>query len=185
MMPLRNSTAGYGTVARAFHWVTVALVLLAWMLPHIRRTLSDLGLHGVWLPIHMWSGLLILLLLVGRLVWRFGDSPPGPVVTPLGIWGDRAALAGHVVLYFLLLAIPATGILLQFVRGGDLPIFGVFTIASPWIENRNVARTVRSVHDILANTILIVAALHAGAALVHHFIFRDRVLTRMLIGASE
>jgi cytochrome b561 len=32
----------------------------------------------------------------------------------------------------------------------------------------------------VANALLIVAALHAGAALVHQFIIRDTVMSRML-----
>lgn len=31
-MQLRNSPQGYGAVPQAMHWVTVALVILAWFL---------------------------------------------------------------------------------------------------------------------------------------------------------
>jgi cytochrome b561 len=38
------------------------------------------------------------------------------------------------------------------------------------------------VHELLANALLILAGLHACAALIHHYVFRDRTLVRMLPG---
>jgi cytochrome b561 len=40
------------------------------------------------------------------------------------------------------------------------------------------------VHEYCADTLLIFAGVHAVAALVHHYIFRDRTLRRMLPGAG-
>jgi cytochrome b561 len=40
------------------------------------------------------------------------------------------------------------------------------------------------VHEYLANTLLILAGIHACAALMHHYIFRDRTLVRMVPGAA-
>jgi cytochrome b561 len=38
------------------------------------------------------------------------------------------------------------------------------------------------VHETVANALLLLATLHAAAALFHHFMLKDRVLTRMLPG---
>ena len=40
-------------------------------------------------------------------------------------------------------------------------------------------------HETLANGLIILATIHAGAAFVHHFVFRDRTLTRMLPEVSK
>jgi cytochrome b561 len=40
------------------------------------------------------------------------------------------------------------------------------------------------VHELVANALLIFAALHAAAALIHHYVFHDRTLVRMLPGRS-
>jgi cytochrome b561 len=42
---------------------------------------------------------------------------------------------------------------------------------------------VTAIHEILANTLVILAALHAVAALIHHWVLRDRTLIRMLPGS--
>jgi cytochrome b561 len=39
---------------------------------------------------------------------------------------------------------------------------------------------VKEVHEVLAHALVILAAVHAGAALVHHWLLGDRTLVRML-----
>jgi cytochrome b561 len=85
-------------------------------------------------------------------------------------------------LYALLLAVPIVGIVAQLKRGNALPIFGVWHLASPWPADRAAAHSAIEVHEVLANALLIFAALHASAALIHHYVFGDRTLVRMLPG---
>jgi cytochrome b561 len=80
-------------------------------------------------------------------------------------------------------AVPVAGIVLQFARGNAVSIFGLFDIVSPWTADRALARSVKEIHDILANTLVILAALHAAAAIFHTVVLRDRTLRRMLPGA--
>ena len=61
-----------------------------------------------------------------------------------------------------------------------LPVFGIFEIASPWMADRAFARSVKGVHELLANSLVILAGVHAAAALFHHWILRDRTLLRMI-----
>jgi cytochrome b561 len=95
------------------------------------------------------------------------------------------AKVSHYLLYGLLIAVPIAGIVLQFARGDALPIFGVADIASPWVKDRAFARSVKEVHEVLAHALMIVAAFHAAAALLHHRVLRDRTLSRMLPRAGE
>jgi len=44
---------------------------------------------------------------------------------------------------------------------------------------------VKEVHEILAHALVILATIHAGAALIHHWVFRDRTLVRMLPHSKE
>jgi cytochrome b561 len=74
---------------------------------------------------------------------------------------------------------------LQFARGEPLPLFGLCEIPSPWTVDRAFARSVKEVHEVLANALVMLAALHAVAALIHHWVFRDRTLARMLPGGGR
>jgi cytochrome b561 len=84
------------------------------------------------------------------------------------------------LLYILLLTTPIAGSVLQFARGQAVPVFGLIEIASPWVRDRAFASSVKEVHELLANALLILAGLHAVAGLAHHYVLKDGTLQRML-----
>lgn len=184
-MQLRNSASGYGAVSRSLHWITVVLVLIAWAVGTFGDVLPKGEARATGLAVHIAAGLAILVVLAVRLVWRAIDPPPPPEHTMFGTWGDRASRLAHYTLYALLLLVPVIGIAVQFARGTPLPLFGLAEIASPWAADRAFARSMKEVHEVLANALVILAALHAAAALVHHWVLRDRTLARMLPGGGR
>jgi cytochrome b561 len=179
-MQVRNSDQSYGAAAQALHWATVLLVVLAWMLGTFDDALPKGAARAAGLFVHISAGLAIPALVILRLVLRVADPPPALEATRFGKWPEYAAQVAHYSLYALLIAVPVTGILAQFARGNPLPVFGFFEIASPWIRDKNFAHDVTEVHEVLANALIILAGLHATAALAHHWILRDRTLLRML-----
>jgi cytochrome b561 len=86
----------------------------------------------------------------------------------------------HYVLYALLAAVPIAGIVTLFAGGDGLPLFGFGEIPSPGLKDEAFEHNAKEIHETLANALIILAMLHAGAALAHHFYFRDRTLKRML-----
>ena len=179
-MQLWNSTRSYGVIAKILHWLTVLLVILAWMLGTFGDELPRGAGRAAGLFVHMSAGLTVLLLLVFRLGWRIVDRPPPPETTPFGSWLEFLGKLTHITLYVLLAATPILGILLQFARGDALPLFGITEIASPWVQDRAFARSLKEVHETLSNLLMIIAAFHALAAMLHHWVWRDRTLERML-----
>ena len=183
-MQLYNSLKRYGAGPMLLHWVTALLVVVAW----------TLGIFGDDIPrgetrnfarfVHVSAGLLVVGLLVVRLVWRFANPPPPSEATPLGPWADRAGIAAHYVLYALLAAVPIVGVVALFGEGKPLPLFGLFDVPSPWSKDKAFTELAEEIHETLANALLAVVALHAIAALTHHWVFGDRTLTRMLPGAA-
>jgi cytochrome b561 len=181
---VRNSPERYGAIAKTFHWLTVVLVIAGWLLGQFGDDLPH-AMHIAGVAIHMSIGLSVLMLLVARLAWRVVDPPPAPEKTVLGGAAEASARALHFIFYALLVAIPVMGILVEFARGGALPIFGVWEIASPWVRDRAFSRSMIGIHALLANTLMVLAVLHGAAALAHHFVFRDRTLRRMLPGTAN
>lgn len=179
-MRWRNSTEGYGAISQMMHWITVALVILTWFLGQFDDVFPKGAARAGSLFVHNTAGLAVIGILVVRLLWRFADPPPPIEQTVLGAWLDRAARLTHYVLYGLLIAAPVSGIILQFARGDSLPLFGLAEIVSPWTPDRAFARSVKEVHEVTANALVVIAAFHAAAALLHHWVFRDRTLMRML-----
>ena len=184
-MHFRNSRDSYGAIAQFLHWLTVILVAIAWTLGTFDDVLPKGPARAVGLLVHISAGVAILVALAARLMWRMVDRPPQLELTTLGVWVDTAGRLAHYALYALLVAVPIAGIVLQFARGNALPLFGLAEIPSPWVADRTYARSVKEVHEVLANALVVLAALHAAAALVHHWVFRDRTLVRMLPGTRR
>jgi cytochrome b561 len=184
-LEILSSERRYGSVAQSIHWVSALLVIIAW----------TLGLFGEELPKgrprelgelwHIFAGELILVLLLFRLVWRLVEPPPPAEHTAMGRFADLAAKLGHLALYALLLAVPAIGVATQFAGGEALSVFGLFEIASPWIKDRAFKHSLEEIHELTAHALIGLAALHALAALAHHFVFHDQTLRRMLPARFE
>jgi cytochrome b561 len=183
-MQFRNSAQRYGMVSQSLHWLTVILVAVAWTLGTFGDEIPKGAARATGLFIHISAGLAILVLLAIRLVWRFADPVPLPEPNKfsrwLGAFTDTAGRLTHYVLYGLLVAVPTTGVIYQFAHGDTLPLFGFFAIPSPWAADRAFAHNVKEVHEIAANALVILALFHAVAALIHHMVFRDNTLVRML-----
>lgn len=175
-------TTTYSATQKALHWL-IALLIVGVYLLTFGEDFYERG-HPMratiwWLHISFGLGLLALVLTrIGLRLTRGAPALP-PEMTP----AERGA--SHLVhfgLYALMLAIPLVGVVLTWLRGDTLTFFGLFTIPSPVETDRDLGRSVKEIHELGANLILALAALHAAAALWHHFIRRDGVLTRMLPG---
>ena len=189
-MQIFNSPTRYGAIAQSMHWFVVVLVILAWVLGVSDDLLPKGPARAAGLYIHITAGLLVIVLTLVRLLWRTADPSPPAERTEFGDWSfagwmDLGARLAHFGLYVLLVAVPLVGIAVQFAKGNALPVFGLFDIASPWSADRAFARNLKGIHELLAHGLLALAALHAAAALVHHWVFGDRTLTRMLPGSDR
>ena len=158
------------------HWLTALLVVLLW---GIGQTI-DLVPRGPWRvdyrSLHIVLGVVLGLVLVVRLIWR---ATRGGLLPTLD-HGIRliAAHAIHWVLYALLAATIAVGIAYAWARGEAL--FNVIPIPSFAPDDRALRRAIGGYHEVAANAVLILAGLHALAALAHHHLLGDATLRRML-----
>jgi cytochrome b561 len=177
-----NSETRYGAAPQTIHWLTVIFIGVGWLLGWFIDDFPKAA-HSYVLLAHMTLGQCVIALLVIRLVWRFADPPPPPEKTRFGWAHELGAKLSHYALYVLLLVVPFAGIIVQLKRGEALPIFGLWNFTSPWPADRASAKSVLRAHEYLANALVLLAGVHAAAALMHHWFFRDRTLVRMLPGA--
>jgi cytochrome b561 len=184
-MQLMNSKAQYGAVPQILHWLTALFVICGWLLGTFLDDFPKGPIRNAALTAHMTLGQCIIVFLLARLVWRMVDPPPPLEETRFGWLQQAVATLTHYVLYALLVAVPIMGIIVQLKRGNPLPFFGLSNITSPWPTDRAMARSLLRVHEYLADALLILAGVHAAAALAHHYLFEDRTLARMLPGNSR
>jgi len=178
-MKIRNTTTDYGAIARLLHWVIVALVIVQFVLAAIAANLPN-GLDKlVILARHKSFGITILALACLRIVWRAVNPTPAlPVGTPP--WQRLAARISHMGLYAFLLLQPLTGWVMSSAKNYPVSWFGLVTLPDPVAPSEWLFDLMHETHEISARLLLVLATVHAAAALKHHFIDRDNVLRRML-----
>jgi cytochrome b561 len=171
----------YDRPSMALHWATAILVVTLWLLAQAWGFFP----HGSPIPpplrsLHVSIGLVLILVLSARIGWRIG---PARRVPPADTgWMEFAARGVHYLLYALLACAVILGLFNRWLHGEPMTFFWLFTIPSPVAKSKALASTVNGVHGWIGHTILILAALHALAALFHRFVLRDDVLLRMLPG---
>ena len=178
-MALRNTSDAYGSVAKSFHWLMALLVIgmlcVGLWMNGLPMGMQKLKVYG-W---HKSVGVTILMLAALRLAWRFRNIVPS---LPLHMrWPERfAAHASHMLLYALLFAMPFSGWLMSSASGFPVSVFGWFTLPNLVQPDESLRKLFQQAHEWMAWTLIGLIALHASAALFHHFRYRDTVLKRML-----
>ncbi len=182
-MTLRGDATHWGSVAKAFHWIIVLLILVQGTLGLVMVDLPKKPGSIVFFTTHKSIGLTILALALLRLCWRaFDTRPHEPATVPL--WQVMGARCGHALLYVLLFAVPLSGWLFDS-ASGLRPLLWWGIVKMPSLTggpDKALAETLATVHAGLFWALIVVAAGHAAIALIHHFVNHDDVLRRMLPG---
>jgi cytochrome b561 len=182
----------YTTVAIALHW-TIALLILFNLGVGFFMEGFDPRLRGVIVPLHISSGLTVLILTVFRVAWRLVHPPP-PFLDELKPWERTAAHTVHGLIYVLMVLVPLRGWSIisahQPRPGGGPKVWGLFgvppipPIAHLQVDAQKAAHTsFVNVHSIGAWIFVGLLLLHVGAALKHQFHDRHRELERMGLGS--
>jgi len=170
----------YGITAKVFHWLIVALLvvqyLIGWLMPDLHRGMQP----GVPMTLHLSFGLSILILIVLRFVWRLTRRVAPESSLP--IWQRLSSELVHWLLYILVLATTVTGWLFASFRGWSVSFFYLFPFPMLASDNAAAGRAIDGLHQAAEWTLLVFIGLHVLAALAHLFIYRDRIMQRMLPG---
>ena len=173
----------YGAVAQAAHWLVFLLVAalfgIAWYMTDLPLGPEKIRIYNL----HKSIGVLVLGLMLLRLLWR-QVSPPPELPPDMAAWERAAARASHLLLYALLLVQPVIGIVHSWSANFPVVVFGLFTLPSLTAPSERLKDLLVALHAWVGWALLALIALHAAAALRHHFVLRDDVLRRMLPGGK-
>jgi len=160
-----------------FHWLTAGLIAIMWLIPQFIDDFT--GNSRIYVrSSHILLGLVLLAVVAARLVWR---TTSGKTLPPADDgWMDTAAKATHHGLYALTIAVLLLGVLFEAIRADNILTLGRLPSIAP--GNKDLRNTVGDLHALAANAILILAGLHAAAALFHQFVMKDNLLRRMWRG---
>ena len=158
--------AGYSATQIALHWIIALLLVInafgtgegmgqAWR--GYERSQDAAGLGGLVPQLHLWFGLAVLAFAVWRLFLRQTSGvPEAPAEEPAVL--RMAAHATHILLYVLMIAIPATGVAVYY-----------FSIDAAG-----------NVHEFLRLPLIALVLLHVVGALYQRFVLKSNVLTRIV-----
>lgn len=167
----------YDLPLRLFHWIFAGFFVMAFV---IAKTIDDESPTYVY---HMFAGFMLGFMVLLRVIWGlvgtkharfsgFALDPKDVFSYFLGILkGEKRKWAGHnpasswvaLVMFFLALGLGLTGYLMT---SGQKEAF-------------------EDIHEILANTFLVVVLMHVAGVIVHSLRYRDMIALSMIDGKKS
>ncbi len=182
-MALRTDNQRWGFITRILHWSTATLVLgmLAAGLYAVSLDQStpagELRYYAV-IDVHKSFGLLIIMLVTVRILWRRSErSPDWPATTPA--WEKILARTSQSLLYLGLFLLPVAGYLWASGFGEPVRWFGLKLPSVVHLSAPQVTLA-HHVHIYTAFGLMAVLALHLMGVLKNQLIDRTNVLGNML-----
>lgn len=172
-------TMRYTAAAQWLHWITALLVLatipIGWQMAEMK---PGLPMRTVYFTAHKSIGVTILLLAVARLIWRCRHPAP-PIPSGWPRWAVPAAKTNHILLYVLLLGMPASGYLRSATDGRGISYLGLFNL--PLLpQDETVSRLALAIHHTGQWVVYALVVLHMFGTAWHVVVRRDGALDRML-----
>lgn len=174
-----NARRKYSGLAMLLHWLIAVLVIIQWQAAVAAEAAPDKTTASQIMGNHFAFGVVIFVVVALRLVWR-QFSPPPPPVPGHAPWERTFARIVHFAFYALLLVMPIAGWIAMSSFGEPINVWGLFQVpALPVPQNPALGETIFELHGASGIALLVLAAIHALAALKHTFVDKDGTLYRM------
>lgn len=176
---LKDSRKGYGLFSIAIHWISAILIVFLFGLGIY---MVDLSYNDDWYhkgpELHISLGLVVLLLMLVRVVWRIINPTPEELSAKRS--QNLAAKFVKLGLYVFIFIVVLSGYLITTAEGQPASMFNLIKFPVFAELNSQNVDLAGEIHEYLAWGIVLLVALHVAGALLHHFVMRDRTLVRML-----
>ncbi|MDD5394764.1 MAG: cytochrome b [Thiothrix sp.] len=180
-MQIRNSIHTYGWVSILLHWgMAVALIGMYCVGTYMVDLEYYDRLYHTLPTLHKATGVVLGALLLLRLAWIYSQPRPLPANGDAPTITHLLAKLGHVGIYGLLFALLLTGYLISTAKGHGIDVFGLFELPALLPADKDRADWAGDIHAIAATLFIFLVGVHALAAFIHHFYWKDQTLTRML-----
>jgi cytochrome b561 len=170
----------YSPTNQVLHWVTAlcmfAILPLAWVM------ISAKGGSALQHSTYNWHktlGLVVLLLTVFRMVWRFFDPPP-PYPEKVAAWDRALAHLVYWIFFGLMIWMPVTGFIDSAFDGYPIKLFDLIQTPELFPKNPKMERIFSTLHWLGEWPIYGLIVLHLSAVVFHLVWSRSGILGRML-----
>jgi cytochrome b561 len=179
-MIIKSDQQNFGLIAILLHWL---IALVTFGLFGLGLWMTELGYYDDWYQkaadLHEGIGVFLFIFLIVRIAWRWINPPPKPLPT-LKKWEKLGSQLAHGLLNILLLLITISGYLIITAKGEPVQVFDLFSVPASFNGFSNQEDLAGEFHLLTAWTVIVLAAIHALAAIKHHFIDKDVTLRRIL-----
>ena len=176
---IRNTRTDWGAVTKFFHWFTALLILIVYILGFLANSLTDSSFKASIFILHKSTGITILLLVTLRFFWKLVNVQPAAAE---GIDKQMELLARrfHWGLYAVIIIMPLSGWILSSAADLSFEWFGLFKVPDIMGKNNVIYDQADFTHYLLARVLLLLLTGHIVMAMIHHYVHKNKVLTRML-----
>lgn len=178
---MKDTKAKLSHITISLHWL-VGLTIIA--LIGVGMYMESNSVYSLY-PIHKSIGILILLFVIPRVIWRLYNGWPQPA-SDYQVWEHRLAHLIHWVLIIGTVLFPISGMMMSGAGGHGLEVFGIELLSANVVDgkavplNADVAGLGHTMHGVLGNVMIGAIVLHVAGALKHHIMDKDHTLKRML-----
>ncbi|WP_420430363.1 cytochrome b [Kordiimonas sp.] len=182
-MQIANNFQQYGLISQVLHWSMAGLMLAMLATGLYMTNMPNGALRDLVYMMHKTTGLTLLLLAVLRLVWTRHNPRPDIASSVTG-WQRKVARLVHKVLFFLIFAIPVTGIGMNFFRGAVLEF--IVPLNSPSEPFLPLMYFFGALHKFVFPVLLAtLVSIHIAGLLKHLWIDGDKLAIRRMFGSID
>lgn len=178
-MALKNTSDSFGWVSISLHWI-MAIALIA--MYFVGDYMVGLDYYSQWYKTapdtHKSVGVIIGILMLFRLLWNSLQAKPRHL-NPDSVRKNKLASATHYFFYLIVFVMVVSGYLISTAKGQGIDVFSLFEVPALLPDSKDRGELAGDIHEWLGLGFMILVGIHALAALVHHFFYKDRTLKRM------
>ena len=177
---MQNTKKYYGWITVILHWLIAMFIIGLFTLGY---WMVDLGYYHSWYTqgpdIHRSIGIILFALMIVMFIAQIIQTKPRSLESHSKFEQVAGALT-HKLLYLLASVVLLSGYLISTADGRAIEVFQLLTIPSAGALLNNQVDIAGFIHQYISYTMMVLVVIHALAALKHHFIDKDKTLTRML-----
>jgi len=173
----RSMPYGYSVLRKIIHWF-MAAAIIGMLFIGLISTASIDALRLELLDWHRSLGALLLMIAVARIVLNFiQPADPNSSLTPYEHYISGSV---HLMLYFLMIAMPLLGWAMMSAGSYPVSVFGGVMLPDIVPASGPLHSVLRRFHTVGAVLFVGLISIHFGAAMFHALIRDDGTLKRML-----
>ncbi|NJN94100.1 MAG: hypothetical protein HC875_08400 [Anaerolineales bacterium] len=168
---MKDAISSYSKTVQGFHWLSTLLILILLPMGLVMTRIADGATKTTLYRIHIVMGLLILVITVFRVIWRFKDRAPD-ALAGLSALHQLGLKAVHLLLYILLFVLIVSGI-------GMIALSGLgWSLAN--VTPEAILKDIPPVftHGITSRLYILLVIIHLVGVLIYQF-KKSNVMARM------